>query len=318
MRILTALGSCPLLPRGTKLAPIPQLQALNATAHQLARLVLAGNQLVVTHGNAAQLGVLGLQALNGPCQELQTLDVLQAQTQAWLGYKLELALRNALPPGAMAVSMLTQTKVDPRDRGFHAPGVPVGPVFDQPTAERLAAAHGWKIGPAGRGWCRLVPFLAPAGIIELDAIHRLVNTGVIVICGGGGGVPVSVSKDGRLTGLEAVVDRHAASAYLAARLDVDFLLLLNDTPGIYLDYGGPEQRVIACAGPDALAAHIPGFSGGSMRAQAEAACAFARETGKQAAIGRIEDAAEILAGWRGTLISSQVRNLSFHDEVVPV
>jgi carbamate kinase len=313
MRILVSLGNTALLRRNERLSRNALRQRITEVAGHLARAVIAGNHLVITFGDAAEVGLLGLQTLNSPREAMMPLDVLQAQAVGWLGYELELAVRNALPDGALVVSMVTQTLVDTQDRAFHAPGAPVGPVFDKPTAERLAAELGWKIGQAGNGWCRFVPSPKPVDIIEVDAIRRLANTGVTVICGGGGGVPVRRDTDCKLHGVEAVVDKDAAGALLAERIDADFFLMLSDLGGLYLDFGGEEQRLIATAGPRDLAAHLKNFPEWTLRPKAQAALSFVQAKGKPAAIGKPEDLAEIVAGRRGTLVSAESGRISFHD-----
>ncbi|MBB5374134.1 amino acid kinase family protein [Acidocella aromatica] len=321
MRILVSLGSTALLRRNQHLSCAALHERITEVAQHLAGAVMAGNHLVVTFGDASQLGLLALQTINSPREALMPLDVLQAQATGWLAYELELAIRNALPGGALVVSMVTQTLVDLHDPAFHAAGAPVGPVFDKHTADHLSAELGWKTGQAGNGWCRLVPAPKPVDIIEVDAIRRLANTGVTVICGGGGGVPVRRDIDGKLHGIEAVVDKDAAGALLAERAEADFFLMLSDLGGLHLDFGGEEQRLIAAAGPRDLAAHLANFPEWTLRPKAQAAISFVRATGKPAAIGKPEDLAGILAGRCGTLVSPGEGLISFHDaayeEVAP-
>ena len=313
MRILVSLGNTALLRRHEHISRAGLRQRITEVAGHLAGAVMVGHHLVITFGDAAQLGLLGLQTLNSPREALMPLDALQAQAVGWLGYELELAVRNALPKGALVVSMVTQTLVDTHDHAFHSRGVPVGPVFDKPTAERLAAELGWTIGQAGNGWCRFVPSPKPVDIIEVDSIRRLANTGVTVICGGGGGVPVRRDTECRLHGVEAVVDKDAAGALLAERIDADFFLMLSDLGGLYLDFGGEEERLIATVGPRDLAAHMKNFPEWTLRPKAQAALSFVQATGEPAAIGKPEDLAEILAGRRGTLVSAESGRISFHD-----
>jgi carbamate kinase len=313
MRILVSLGGTALRPRNQPLSGAALHQRIKAVAQHLAATVLTGNQLIITFGDASPLGLLALQTLSSPRDVLMPLDVLQAQAMGWLGYELELALRNALPNGALVVSMVTQTLVDLHDPAFRGPGAPVGPVFDQPTAERLAAELGWTIGAAGNGWCRFVPSPKPVEIIEAEAIRRLANTGVTVICGGGGGVPVRRDIEGKLYGVEANIDKDAAAALLAGELDADFFLMLSELGGLSLDFGGPDERLIAASGPRDLAAHLRHFPEWTLRPKAQAAINFVRATGRPAALGKPEDLTEILAGRRGTLITPGEAAVSFHD-----
>jgi carbamate kinase len=290
------------------------MRAIEEASRQLAGVLLGGDHLVITYGTASPLGLLGLQTLNGPRAARLELDMLQAQSEGWVGYALELGLRNALPPGAMVVSMVTQTLVDRHDHALHVRDTPVGPVFDKETAEHLAGEFGWRIGPAGRGWCRLVASPEPKDIIEIEAIRRLANTGVTVICAGGGGIPVLRTASGQLAGVEAVVDKEAASALLAERMEADMLVMLTDFGGVYLDYGGPAQRLVASSGVHDLTAHMESFGGRGICNKVKAACGFVTRTGKPAAIGRIADFAEVIAGRRGTYISPGNARISFHDQ----
>lgn len=313
MRILVSLGSTALLRRNQHLSRAALHERIAEVAQHLASAVLAGNHLIITFGDASQLGLLALQMLNSPRDVLMPLDVLQAQVTGWLGYELELAVRNALPNGAMVVSMVTQTLVDLHDPAFRAAGAPVGPVFDKPTADRFSAELGWKTEQAGNGWCRFVPAPKPVDIIEVDAIRRLTNTGVTVICGGGGGVPVRRDIDGKLYGIEAIIDKDIAGALLAEKVEADFFLMLSDLGGLHLDFGGEEQRLIAASGPRDLVAHLANFPEWTLRPKAQAAISFVRATGKPAAIGKPEDLAGILDGRCGTLVSPGEGLISFHD-----
>ena len=314
MRIVVSLGGTTLLPRKESLSPGVLRKRVAEVARSLAGAMMGGHQIVVTFGDASQLGLLGLQTLNSPRAALMPLDVLHAQVGGWLGYELEREIRNALPPGALVVSMVTQTLVDMHDHAFREAGLPVGPVFDKPTAERLAKELGWKIDRAGEGWCRMVPAPRPVDIIETEALLRLINTGVTVICGGGGGVPVRRDVEGQLYGVEAVVRKEAGAALLAERVQADMFVMLSALGGLYLDFGAPAQRLIAAAGPQDLAAHFAQFPEQIMRPKAQAAVAFVRATGKQAAIGKPEELAEILAGRRGTLVAADGGQISYHDQ----
>jgi carbamate kinase len=313
MRIVASLGGSALLKPGDAPSPANLQHAVDAAARVFAAELMAGHHLIITHGSAAPLRLLGLEALNGPPASFCAVDVRQAQSQGWIGYELEMALRNALPEGAIIVSLITQTLVDVHDHAYRAHLVPVGPVYDKETAEQLAKANCWEIGPASAGWCRLVPQPPPQDIVEINAIKRLANTGVTVICGGGGGVPVRRDEDGNLRGVEAVVDKDAASALLAECVDADFFVMLTDIGGIYVNFGEPDERLIANAGVNALKAHLLDFPESGMRQKAKAAIEFVRRTGRPAAIGRLADLPEILAGRRGTLVSPDGGRLSFHD-----
>lgn len=315
MRIVVALGGNALLRRGEALSAAAQQKTIGQAARVLAEAIFAGHHLIITHGNGPQVGLLALQSAAGPPESTLPLDVLDAQSEGWIGYAIELALRNALPDGAAVATLVTQTLVDSRDKAFSHPTKPIGPIYDEATARRLAAAQNWSIAPDGKGWRRVVASPKPLGIVEITSILRLVNTGVTVICAGGGGVPVCAGADGRLRGVEAVIDKDATSALLAGQASADMLVMLTDVGGVYLDYGGKEQRIIAKAGPKELAGYATSFQAGSMGPKVAAACAFVHETGQRAAIGALGDLMEIIAGRRGTIIWPEADRVSFHDEV---
>jgi carbamate kinase len=313
MRIVIALGGNALLRRGEVLSAAAQQKTVLAAAAVLADAIFAGHHIIITHGNGPQVGLLALQSAAGPTESALPLDVLGAESEGWIGYAIELALRNALPQGAIVVTVVTQTLVDRADKAFALPTKPIGQVYDEATAKRLAAAHAWSIARDGKGWRRVVASPRPLGIVEMTSIERLVDHGAIVICAGGGGIPVCADVDGKLSGVEAVIDKDATSALLARLAGADMLVMLTDVGGVYLDYGGPEQRLIASSGAGDLAAHAASFQAGSMGPKVAAACAFVRETGHPAAIGALGDLMEIIAGRRGTMVSAGTTKLSFHD-----
>lgn len=316
MRILVALGGSTLFHRGEAVTSVNDHHAVEDVAGRLAGAVLSGHHLIITYGDAASVGLVGLQALNGPRAARVGLDMLQAQAQGWVGAALETALRNALPEGAVVVSMLTQTLVDRHDHALKVNDAPVGPVFDRETADRLAAELDWTVGPAGKGWCRLVPSPQPQDIVEGEAIRRLANTGATIICSGGGGIPVMRDADGRFVTIEATLEKDSVAALLAERVQADMLVFLTEVGGVYLDFGGPGARLIASAGPKELVSRAHHFSQGTMRAKVAAACAFVQSTGRDAAIGRAEDFSELVTGHRGTFISIKGGDVSFHDHDV--
>jgi carbamate kinase len=301
MRIVAALGGNALLRRGEPLTDAHQRANVRRAAAALAPLCAAGYELIVTHGNGPQVGLLALQSAAGPASGRQALDVLNAQSEGMLGYLIEQELRNVLP-GRKLASLLTQVRIDPDDPAFARPSKPIGPIYIEAEARQLAAEHGWAIVRDGEGWRRAVASPRPLAILATDVISLLAAAGVIVICVGGGGIPVVQDADGRFTGVEAVIDKDSASALLAMEMAADCLLLLTDVDAVYVDWGSPDQRAIRAAGPDDLAALS--LEAGTMRPKVEAALAFARQTGKRAVIGRLEAAPAMLAGAAGTIISS--------------
>ena len=256
--------------------------------------------VVVTHGNGPQVGLLALQSERGDGAGSTPLDVLDAESEGLIGYLLEQELRNALPEVESA-TLLTQVVVDADDPAFVTPTKPVGPRYAKADAERLARERGWSVAFDDGMWRRVVASPRPRSIVELRAIECLLRAGVLVICVGGGGIPVVIDADDALRGVEAVIDKDRGAALLATELRADALLLLTDVPGACLDWGTPNAHVVRRAGPDALAEFD--FAEGSMGPKVEAACDFVTSTGGTAGIGAMEQASEILAGRAGTLVT---------------
>ncbi len=302
MRIVVALGGNALLRRGEPMTAETQRSNIRRAVAALLPLFEAGHQLLITHGNGPQVGLLALQAAAGPKEDAYPLDVLDAESEGMVGYLIEQELGNALPNGRLVATLLTQVLVDRRDRAFRRPSKPIGPVYDKAQAEAMAEARGWSIAQDGKGWRRVVASPQPVQILEARVIELLVSQGVTVICAGGGGIPVLERSDGTLIGVEAVIDKDLASALLARQLSADHLLLLTDVDGVYLDWGTDAAKAIRHAGARTL---NPGdFAQGSMGPKVEAAIGFAAETGRPASIGRLDDAAAIVAGTAGTRIDA--------------
>ncbi|RUM95990.1 carbamate kinase [Pseudaminobacter arsenicus] len=302
MRIVVALGGNALLKRGEPMTADSQRANIRRAAEELAQLVKAGHSLVITHGNGPQVGLLALQAAATPDTPFP-LDVLDAETAGMIGYVIEQELRNVAKDRLFA-TLLTQVRVDPRDPAFAKPTKPIGPVYDEATARRLSAGRGWTVAPDNGKWRRVVPSPRPLEILEAEVLAFLVERGVIVICAGGGGIPVVALADGSIAGVEAVIDKDFASSLLARQLDADMLLMLTDIDAVYLDWGTSQARPVGRLQANEInAAHFPA---GSMRPKIEAAIIFATATGKPTAIGRLEDAADIVAGRKGTRIDLPV------------
>jgi carbamate kinase len=300
MHIVAALGGNALLRRGEALTQAAQQENLRHAATQLAVLVEQGHRLTLTHGNGPQVGLLALQAAAGPPGAAQPLDSLDAESEGWIGYMLEQELANALPAEKQIATLLTRMEVAPDDPAFAKPSKPIGPVYDEATAKRLAAERGWSVAPDGQYWRRVVPSPAPKRLLNAGAVACLVNADILVICAGGGGIPVMRDATGKWRGVEAVIDKDASAALLAAQIGADLLLLLTDVPAVYLHYGTPAQTALREVTPTELRAHD--FAAGSMGPKVQAACAFVQATGRRAAIGRLEDAAALAAGTAGTQI----------------
>jgi carbamate kinase len=299
MRIVAALGGNALLERGESPESAIQEAHVVKAVRALAPLA-AGHDLVITHGNGPQVGMLALESASDPVlSRPYPFDVLGAQTQGMIGFWLVQALQNALP-GRQVACLVSRTLVRGDDPAFAHPAKFVGPVYGEEQARALAAAHGWEIRQDGARWRRVVPSPEPAGLPDLPAIRTLLDCRAIVVCAGGGGVPVVV-RDGRARGVEAVVDKDLTASLLACELDADALLLLTDVAAVQDGYGTPQARPIRWATPPELKRHD--LPAGSMGPKVDAACRFVEATGGPAAIGRLADARALLTGEAGTLVS---------------
>jgi len=303
MRVVAALGGNALLKRG-------ELADVETQRHNVARAVrsLAAlareHELVVTHGNGPQVGLLALQAEAYHAVHPYPLDVLGAESEGMVGYMIEQGLSAELPERE-AATLLTQVVVDRDDPAFAVPTKPIGPVYTEPEARVLAQARRWTIARDGDDWRRVVASPEPRSIVEVRAIRLLVEAGVLVVCVGGGGVPVIADASGGLRGVEAVIDKDLAAALLARELDADALLLLTDVEAIEIDYGTPEARPLRSATPGELRAlDLPA---GSMRPKAEAAARFVEGGGRLAAICSLDAASQALEGGAGTLVREVAR-----------
>ncbi|HEY5331923.1 MAG TPA: carbamate kinase [Solirubrobacterales bacterium] len=299
MRILVALGGNALLRRGEPADVETQRRNVEGAVAGLAD-VAAEHDLILTHGNGPQVGLLALQSEAYTDVRPYPLDVLDAESEGMVGHLLELALRNRLPEREIA-TLLTETVVDADDPAFAEPSKSIGPVYTAAQASRLRGERGWAIGRDGEAWRRLVPSPQPRAIAELRPLRLLVDAGVLVICAGGGGIPVAVGADGRLRGVEGVVDKDLTAALLARRLEADLLLMLTDVDAVHLGWGTERDHPLRGAQPDQL--REMSFAAGSMGPKVDAACRFVEATGMPAAIGALTDAAAIVRGEAGTRIS---------------
>jgi carbamate kinase len=302
MLVVVALGGNALLRRGDP-ADV-EVQRANVTTAVRAIVELASeHDVVVTHGNGPQVGLLALQGEAYPAAKPYPLDVLGAETEGMIGYLLDQELVNRLKGRRPVATLLTQVIVDDGDPAFRRPEKFVGPVYQDAMAHKLAADRGWTIAPDGRAWRRVVPSPEPRSIVELGTINLLLDAGVLVICAGGGGIPVVIDREGRLRGVEAVIDKDRAAALLAEGLAADALLMLTDVPAVQAGYGSPNARDLDDVRVDDLRGIA--FAPGSMGPKVEAACRFAERTGGIAGIGELADAAAILRGERGTRIRAR-------------
>lgn len=299
MRIVAALGGNALLKRGER--PDYDVQEHNVEIAVAALAPLAReHELIITHGNGPQVGVLALESANDPTlSQPYPLDTLGAETQGLIGYWLAQELRNHLPD-RMIAALVTQTVVDRADPAFADPTKFVGPVYDEHELQPIAAERGWAIAADGEHWRRVVASPKPVRIVETPVIQMLLDGGALVVCAGGGGIPVTESADGSLTGIEAVIDKDLTTALLAEQLGADAFLVLTDVDGVFRDFGTPHAERITSV----TAAELRGrsFPAGSMGPKIDAVCRFVERTGGFAAIGSLADAPQLVTGERGTRI----------------
>jgi carbamate kinase len=311
MLVVVALGGNALLRRNEPLELDVQQRNLRVAVEAVAELART-HDLVVTHGNGPQVGLLALQAAAYGANRSYPLDVLVAESEGMIGYLIEQEL-SALLPGRAIATLLTQVEVDPGDPAFSAPSKPIGPVYEEAAARQLAAERSWTIVRDGEGYRRAVASPAPRRIREMTAIKLLIRAGAIVICSGGGGIPV-VASHGVVRGLEAVIDKDLSAALLAEEIGAAALLLLTDVAAVWTRWREPGGRPIAKASPAQLRA-LP-FAPGSMGPKVDAACRFVERTGGFAGIGRIDQAARILEGSAGTIVRADAGPIEYRADLV--
>ena len=302
MKLVVALGGNALLRRDQAPTADNQLDNIRRAAVQLARVAAAHEELVITHGNGPQVGLLALQAAAYTAAPGYPLDVLGAQTDGMIGYLLEQELANLLPASRTVATLLTRVEVDPHDPAFEHPSKPIGPVYARADAERIAAERQWTMAPEGQGHRRVVASPQPLRVLGLEPIRWLLARGALVIAAGGGGIPVARGADGtRLHGVEAVIDKDLCSGLLARDLQADVLVIATDVDAVYVDWGQPGQRALRKVTPAEIRRH--NFPAGSMGPKVEAACRFAQATGRRAVIGSLDQIEAMLAGEAGTEIA---------------
>ncbi len=310
MRVVVALGGNALLQRGQALSAENQRANIRVAAGQMAE-IHEHHELVIAHGNGPQVGLAALMDAAYTDVDPYPLDVLGAKTIGMIGYIIEQEMGNIIPFDDHIITVLTQIVVDPADPAFQNPTKPVGPVYDKAEAEKLQGEKGWAMAPDGQYFRKVVPSPLPQRIIEIDTIKMLVDNGVVVICAGGGGIPVAYDDESKLFGVEAVIDKDLASGLLAKGLDAEMFVMLTDVPSVYVDFGTQKQRAIRAAHPEAIEALD--FPAGSMGPKVKGACKYVRETGFKSAIGQLSDLAAIMSGEAGTLISNDVNGIVYGD-----
>ncbi|MBC7592828.1 MAG: carbamate kinase [Kineosporiaceae bacterium] len=309
MRIVVALGGNAILRRGEPMTVANQRASIAAACGPLAELA-AENDLVVSHGNGPQVGLLALQAAAYDEVSSYPFDVLGAQTEGMIGYLIEQELGNQLGNDRAVATVLTRTEVLADDPAFEHPTKFVGPVYDRARAFQLADERGWTVKADGQYFRRVVPSPAPQRILHLQPIEWLLAQRCVVICAGGGGIPTTRDPlTGQVSGVEAVIDKDLASGVLARDIGADTLIIATDVPGVFVDFGSPTQRLITSAHPDALDALD--FAAGSIGPKVAAASAFAREAYGDAYIGALNDFTNMVHGKSGTRVSRSVVGIEF-------
>jgi len=303
MRIVAALGGNALLRRGEPLTADNQRRNIRIAAEALAPLALE-HELVITHGNGPQVGLLALQGAAYKPDEIYPLDILDAETEGMIGYLIEQELINVLPSDRRCATLLTQIVVDRNDSAFSYPTKPIGPIYGEVEAKKLAEERNWSIAADGKHYRRVVASPKPMRILEQSVIDLLVSQDIIVICAGGGGIPVIYRKDGSLIGVEAVIDKDMASALLAREIQADLLLMLTDVDAVYQNWNKPSARAIKRISPQAIKTFS--YASGSMAPKIQAAIEFVEQHGGAACIGSLKDATTIVKGGAGTLISNEI------------
>jgi carbamate kinase len=317
VRIVVALGGNALLRRGQPMTAENQRENVRTAATALAPLA-ADHELVISHGNGPQVGLLALQGAAYTAVETYPLDVLGAQTEGMIGYIIQQELGNELPFEVPLATVLTMIEVDGTDPAFDDPTKPIGPIYTAEEADRLRQEKNWTFKLDGDSYRRVVPSPLPRRIFGVPMIEMLLENGCVVICAGGGGIPTRYVDDDvpagrRLVGVEAVIDKDLASALLAVDLRADALVIATDVEAVYSDWGTPRQRAIRRATPRALA--VSEFAEGSMGPKVRAACSFVEQTGGIAAIGSIADVEGLLRKETGTVVSLDARGLEVVDAV---
>ena len=309
MRIVVALGGNALLRRGE--AMTAEVQRLNVrTAAEAMAPITKEHQLVISHGNGPQVGLLALQGAAYKPDEAYPLDVLGAQTEGQIGYMIEQELGNLVPFEVPFATILTMIEVHADDPAFQDPTKFIGPVYEKADAERLAAEKGWAIKPDGDKWRRVVPSPLPQRIFEIRPIKWLLENGTIVICAGGGGIPTIYDENRKLHGTEAVIDKDFASELLARELEADLFIMATDADAVFVGWGTPDAKAIRRASPEAMKGYD--FPAGSMGPKVDAACQFAERTGKSAAIGALKDLPGIVTGTAGTTVAHGASGIEWH------
>ena len=309
-KIVVALGGNALSKDG-KTTAADQLAVANETASELVKLITAGHTLAIVHGNGPQIGniILHEEAINTEKTPTMPVDVAGAMSQGQIGYWLQNAIRNQLEQLKIKkpiASIVTQVLVSKDDPAFKNPSKPIGPFYTEEEAKKLAKTRGITVKEdAGRGWRKVVPSPMPLSIIESDLIKIAIGNGAVIVAGGGGGIPVYYDQHGRLTGLEAVIDKDFAAEKLAETIDADILLILTAVDNVKINYKQPNEKALTeLTVDDAFKLIAQGqFAAGSMLPKVEAGVSFVSGANKRVCIiTSPEKASKAIEGKAGTRI----------------
>jgi carbamate kinase len=309
LKVLIALGGNAILQHRERGTAEEQFENVRQSCRQLVRLLREGHRIVITHGNGPQVGdILLKNELAKGTLPVMPLDVCGAESQGMIGYMMQQAFWDELNRSGVetpVVTLLTQTVVDADDPAFKNPSKPVGPFYTAMEASRLRKEEGWTIvNDSGRGFRRVVPSPNPISIVETPVIKRLFDEGTIVICAGGGGIPV-VRGEKELRGSEAVIDKDLSAALLATSLGMDALLILTDVEKVALNFGRPGESKLDRLTVDECRLYLAQgqFPPGSMGPKIEAAMRFVNAGGRHAIITSLDRASEALNGRGGTMVA---------------
>lgn len=305
---VVALGGNAILPADQAGTIDEQVAITRIAMAEIEELVASGRHVVITHGNGPIVGniVVRNEAAKKTIPPMP-LDVCGADSQGGIGYMIQQTLRNVLREKGRreeVVSVVTQVLVDAKDSAFEKPVKPIGPFYTEDEASKLAAERGWTIvSDVRRGYRRVVPSPYPREIVEIGVIEDLVRDGVIVVAVGGGGIPV-VSRDGRLEGVEAVIDKDLASSLLARQLGADTLVIITDVDAVYVDFGKPTAKPLGGVALDEIRAlqREGQFPAGSMGSKIQAAVEFLESGGGRVIITQPGDLRDAMEGRKGTTI----------------
>lgn len=299
MRVVIAVGGNALLRRKQAATAQNQLDNVRVAARGLAA-VAKQHELIVVHGNGPQVGLLALQSEAYPDVPAYPLDMLGAETDGLIGYLLEQEIGNALDMRKTVATLLTRVEVEADDPAFDEPTKPIGPVYDAEHAVAVRRERGWTMARDGDGWRRVVPSPTARELVDAKPIGWLLERGAVVICGGGGGIPVVCNAQGQWHGVEAVIDKDDCAALIAERLNADALIIATDVDGVFSQWGTTAQRLWG----EVTAAELEreNFAAGSMQPKVNAACRFVRRSGRSAAIGPLDRIEALAAGDVGSWI----------------